>query len=115
MHAMTFVLCAAAAAIAPPTEAATQLDFAGSYSMRPPSFDSEDNADHPASEHWGTPEDAARPAAIRMAPGRRYRACRRDPAARRPPRCDARRRRDAAAKGSLTPCDSPAGGHGRRR
>ncbi|MGN6518000.1 MAG: tetratricopeptide repeat protein [Dokdonella sp.] len=61
IHAMTFVLCAAAAAVAPPLHAATQLNFAGNYSMRPPSHDSEDNTDRPADETWGTPEDAARP------------------------------------------------------
>jgi hypothetical protein len=58
---MTFGLLAAAMAALSPVHAATQLNFAGSYSMRPPSYDSEDNTNRPADQAWGTPEDAARP------------------------------------------------------
>lgn len=61
LRAMTLGLLAGATAVALPARAATQLNFAGSYSMRPPSHDSEDNTDRPANETWGTPEDAARP------------------------------------------------------
>jgi len=60
-RAMMYGVLAAAAMLASPAHAATQLNFAGSYSMRPPSYDSEDNADRPADQTWGTPEDAARP------------------------------------------------------
>jgi hypothetical protein len=58
---MTFGLLAAAMAALSPVHAATQLNFAGSYSMQPPSHDSEDNTNRPADETWGTPEDAGRP------------------------------------------------------
>jgi hypothetical protein len=61
LRAMTFGLLAAALAALSPVHAATQLNFAGSYSMRPPGYDSEDNTNRPADETWGTPEDAARP------------------------------------------------------
>ncbi len=60
-RAMTFGLLAAAVAVLSPVHAATQLNFAGSYSMQPPSHDSEDNTNRPADETWGTPEDAGRP------------------------------------------------------
>ena len=58
---MVLGILAAAMAVSSQADAATQLNFAGSYSMRPPSYDSEDNTDRPANESWGTPEDAARP------------------------------------------------------
>jgi len=58
---MALGVLAAAMAVSSQADAATQLNFAGSYSMRPPSHDSEDNSDRPADETWGTPEDAARP------------------------------------------------------
>jgi hypothetical protein len=61
MRAVAFVGLTIAFAAILPAQAATQLQFAGSYSMRPPSYDSEDNTDRPANETWCTPEDAARP------------------------------------------------------
>lgn len=59
MHAR-WLLFVCVATVSFDTQAANKIDFAGNYAVR---YDSKDNADRPADQTFGSPEDAARPGA----------------------------------------------------